>query len=628
MNSQKINYSNDLNKTNIRKCATNIPVFEKFVEKLNSELLDSNQPELIYNVHKTGLINQPKVFFQIEHTLVLKEGRDLKGARKGKIKSIYDPNEFYCVRIDNQQCFNIYDMIIEYSLPNITNYKLSGFLGSNIEKIVYIPPMPFDTCNHSIENRPNDILTSFICTGNSKRRLKCLDEIKDNQELKQYNKKNISNIFDLELMKKEFDTTKIMLNIHQTDHHHTLEEFRILPCLMRGVIVISEDVPCKDDIPYSNYIIWASYDDIISRTIDILNNYEVYHSNIFGHSMGLNSIFDKMIESSYQDFKSKSNKFTSSVKYKAPITATKATKLTKAIETIKPNSPKTQKSITEKNVQIKDSKIIFDFDSFIDKTKEIQDEFERLSGIEEKYNEIYEENKQLRKELKLLKNNKIPQSKNYNLTKSALELGLDKVMRFKNGRHIFGHNFISNYLKLLKNFDIDDVEDILEIGIGCLERKQMEGARPYGYKTGNSLRMWRDYLINSNIHGIDIYKEAMIENEDRIFTYVCDQSNKNQLEDLCKNKIKKQLDIIIDDGSHELSHQVTSFETLEKFLKVGGIYIIECIQPSNIIKLQDLSAFSIKNHIEQNYDVHYYDTRKDTNKNDDFMLVFKKKFNY
>ena len=51
MNSQKINYSNDLNKTNIRKCATNIPVFEKFVEKLNSELLDSNQPELIYNVH-------------------------------------------------------------------------------------------------------------------------------------------------------------------------------------------------------------------------------------------------------------------------------------------------------------------------------------------------------------------------------------------------------------------------------------------------------------------------------------------------------------------------------------------------------------------------------------------------
>ena len=38
----------------------------------------------------------------------------------------------------------------------------------------------------------------------------------------------------------------------------------------------------------------------------------------------------------------------------------------------------------------------------------------------------------------------------------------------------------------------------------------------YGYKTGNSLRMWRDYFINANIHGIDIYKEAMIYDEDRL----------------------------------------------------------------------------------------------------------------
>ena len=202
-------------------------------------------------------------------------------------------------------------------------------------------------------------------------------------------------------------------------------------------------------------------------------------------------------------------------------------------------------------------------------------------------------------------------------------------MRFKDGKHIFGHNFISSYIKLFKNFDIDDVDDVLEIGIGCLEKGQMGGRNglitKFGYKTGNSLRMWRDCFINANIHGIDIYKEAMIINEDRIHTYVCDQSNPSQLKNLMDNQIKKKLDVIVDDGSHEMSHQILSFNTLSPYLKKGGIYVIECIQPKNIALLSNLSAFNNKNEIQSIFDVLLYDTRKDTNKNDDFMMVFKLK---
>jgi hypothetical protein len=272
---------------------------------------------------------------------------------------------------------------------------------------------------------------------------------------------------------------------------------------------------------------------------------------------------------------------------------------------------------------------LFDFDKFSKCTKEIEAEFKRLSTFEQKYNDLYDENKDLRKQLKLLKNDKIPQSQHFSLNKCALDYGLDKVMRFKDGKHIFGHNFISSYNKIFKNFDIDDVDDVLEIGIGCLEKGQMGGKNglitKFGYKTGNSLRMWRDCFINANIYGIDIYKEAMIINEDRIHTYVCDQSYPSQLKDLMDQKIKKKLNVIVDDGSHELTHQILSFNTLSPYLKEGGIYIIECIQPKNIVPLSNLSAFNNKADIEKKFNITIYDTRKDTNKNDDFMMLFQMK---
>ena len=272
---------------------------------------------------------------------------------------------------------------------------------------------------------------------------------------------------------------------------------------------------------------------------------------------------------------------------------------------------------------------LFDFDKFSKSTKELEAEFKRLSSYEQKYNDLYDENKDLRKQLKLLKNDKIPQSEHFSLNKCALDYGLDKVMRFKDGKHIFGHNFISSYVKIFKKFDIDNVEDVLEIGIGCLEKGQMGGKNglitKFGYKTGNSLRMWRDCFINANIHGIDIYKEAMVINEDRIHTYVCDQSHPSQLKDLIDNKINKKLDVIVDDGSHELSHQILSFNTLSPYLKQGGIYIIECIQPKNIATLSNLSAFNNKADIEKKFNITLYDTRKDTNKNDDFMMLLQMK---
>ena len=72
-----------------------------------------------------------------------------------------------------------------------------------------------------------------------------------------------------------------MINIHQTEDNDTFEELRVLPALECGIITICEKSPLSESVPYHDYIIWSSYDDIIQKTIEVLNNYDYYHDLIF-----------------------------------------------------------------------------------------------------------------------------------------------------------------------------------------------------------------------------------------------------------------------------------------------------------------------------------------------------------
>jgi hypothetical protein len=72
------------------------------------------------------------------------------------------------------------------------------------------------------------------------------------------------------------DEYKILVNIHQTDSYCTLEELRVLPALMTGILVISEDSPYKEHIPFSNHIIWSSYDNMVDTINNVLTNYDFF----------------------------------------------------------------------------------------------------------------------------------------------------------------------------------------------------------------------------------------------------------------------------------------------------------------------------------------------------------------
>ena len=129
------------------------------------------------------------------------------------------------------------------------------------------------------------------------------------------------------------------------------------------------------------------------------------------------------------------------------------------------------------------------------------------------------------------------------------------------------HGFTNIYYEYWNKIR-NDVKSILEIGIGFDTLKT---------KAGASLKMLRDFFPNAIIHGIDMDEYLLFES-DRIKTYLCDQNDILQLEKIM-SKIG-EVDIIIDDGSHHPIHQQTSFGFLFKYLKKGGLYIIEDIHTS------------------------------------------------
>jgi len=186
------------------------------------------------------------------------------------------------------------------------------------------------------------------------------------------------------------------------------------------------------------------------------------------------------------------------------------------------------------------------------------------------------------------------------------------------------HNYIPGYSSMFSVIK-EKTKTVLEIGIGSVENGQMcnNGIPLPGYQTGNSLKCWQEYFPNAKIYGIDIFEHKEL-NKDRIHTFVADQSNGQQLDNVI-NEIGETLDIIIDDGSHNGQHQVFSFMHLHHYLSPNGIYIIEDIQPNNIDKFKDLTIFpeDFQKYIKQHFDVYIFDTRSTIGRMDDFMMGFK-----
>ncbi len=101
----------------------------------------------------------------------------------------------------------------------------------------------------------------------------------------------------------------------------------------------------------------------------------------------------------------------------------------------------------------------------------------------------------------------------------------------------------------------------------------------FGVLHGGSLRMWKEYFgPKATIYGVDINPQCKELEEEQIEIFIGDQKDKRFLESLAS--ILPQVDILIDDGGHDMKQQINTYEVLFPIIDSQGVYICEDLQTS------------------------------------------------
>ena len=140
----------------------------------------------------------------------------------------------------------------------------------------------------------------------------------------------------------------------------------------------------------------------------------------------------------------------------------------------------------------------------------------------------------------------------------AFRHGSDKCPQVK-------HHYTPVYYEIFKDRR-EDVRKVVEIGVG----------------TGASLYMWRDFFPNAMVYGADIVEEFLFS-DDRIETFYCDQSVRGNLVDLVE-AIGPDIDLFVDDGSHQPDDQILTCLTVMPLLDEEVIYVIEDAWRAGIVR--------------------------------------------
>ena len=164
---------------------------------------------------------------------------------------------------------------------------------------------------------------------------------------------------------------------------------------------------------------------------------------------------------------------------------------------------------------------------------------------------------------------------NDNITSKSLdylfhEYGSDKANIFKPNQHQ-GHGFSIYYEKKLEKYKNRNI-NILEIGSYA----------------GASAAAFTKYLPKSKVYCFDVNISNFKYKSENINVYGIDINNQKKvvktLNKLFSEQNFTQFDLIIDDGSHNLSDILVSLNFFFKYVKNKGMYIIEDYKHPNYYK--------------------------------------------
>jgi hypothetical protein len=136
------------------------------------------------------------------------------------------------------------------------------------------------------------------------------------------------------------------------------------------------------------------------------------------------------------------------------------------------------------------------------------------------------------------------------------------------------HNYLPHYWCHLRDIRMQ-ARKVLEIGV----------------QTDRSIRMWEEFFPNATIYGADIDPACRAFEGGRRKMFIGDQSDA----EFCARLIRETgggFDVIIDDGSHFVEHQIASFNLLFPAMSDHGIYVVEdtggCVEDYDLVTVNEL----------------------------------------
>ena len=136
---------------------------------------------------------------------------------------------------------------------------------------------------------------------------------------------------------------------------------------------------------------------------------------------------------------------------------------------------------------------------------------------------------------------------------------------------------------------------LLEIGVGTMvlgAHSSMKGYMDDSYRPGASLRAWRDFFPNGEVHGMDVQPDCQIS-EERLQTHLYDSTDADGVRAWIEARPGLEFDIIVDDGSRWDVHQLATLTNLFPLVKPGGFYVIEDVVPDSLVSREPRRVLDI-----------------------------------
>jgi cephalosporin hydroxylase len=139
-----------------------------------------------------------------------------------------------------------------------------------------------------------------------------------------------------------------------------------------------------------------------------------------------------------------------------------------------------------------------------------------------------------------------------------------------------------------------------------------------GVLAGSSIRMWTEYFNSSKVHGVDV-DERPLNGLFDLRPMVAEGFNLSFFDASLPDEVEKHFkgvmfDVIIDDASHHIRHQLDNYKNFRSHLSKGGIYVIEDVA--------DIDAHrSLFENLDSTKHIKIYDRRNIKGRFDDVLVV-------